>query len=62
MSEENGKVCCNCRHCIRIVGKNDEVVTCGCDVDDSWLSYVTVMTHWCKHWSRDRAEAEADNG
>lgn len=57
MSVENGKVCCNCRHCIRI-GGDINPVTCGCDIDDSWLSYVTVMTHWCRHWSRDKAESE----
>lgn len=56
MSEENGKVCCNCRHCIRIDGDNISPVACACDIDDSWLSYVTVMTHWCRHWSKEREE------
>lgn len=53
MSVENNKVCCNCRHCIRI-GGNENHVTCRCDIDDSWLSYVTVMTFWCRHWSKER--------
>lgn len=53
MSEENGKVCCNCRHCIRTSGKTN-YVTCHCDIDGSWLSYVTVMTFWCRHWSKGR--------
>ena len=57
MSEENGKVCCNCRHCIRTGGKIT-FVKCRCDIDDSWLSYITVMTHWCRHWSRDKTESE----
>ena len=60
MSVENEKVCCNCRHNIRI----GEVpnITCRCDIDNSWLSYITVMTHWCRHWSRDKAEQEAEDG
>ena len=61
MSVENGKVCCNCRHNIRTGGKID-FVKCRCDIDGSWLSYVTVMTHWCRHWSKDKAESEVDNG
>ena len=54
MSEENGKVCCNCRHCIR-TGEITNI-ECHCDIDESWLSYVTVMTHWCRHWSKDKTE------
>jgi hypothetical protein len=56
MSEENGKVCCNCRHNIR-TGEITNI-KCHCDIDGSWLSYVTVMTYWCKHWSRVKAEIE----
>lgn len=57
MSVENGKVCCNCRHNIRTGGKID-FVKCRCDIDGSRLSYITVMTHWCRHWSKDKAESE----
>jgi hypothetical protein len=56
MSEENGKVCCNCRHNIRI-GENASI-ECHCDIDNSYLTYVTVMTHCCKHWSREKGETE----
>lgn len=56
MTEENGKVCCNCRHNIRTGEKNN--IECHCDIDGSWLSYTTVMTYSCKYWSRDRAERE----
>jgi hypothetical protein len=54
MGAENGKVCCNCRHCIR----TGEIanIECHCDIDNSWLSYITVMTHWCRHWSKEREE------
>lgn len=59
MSEANGKVCCNCRHCIRVSGK-ENFVTCCCDIDGHWLSYVTVKTFWCRHWSRERTETEEE--
>ena len=56
MSVENEKICCNCRHNIRThMGTYTE---CHCDIDGSWLSYITVMTHWCRHWSKDNAESE----
>ena len=59
MSEANGKVCYNCRHNIR----SGEItnIECHCDIDGSWLSYITVMTYSCKHWSRDRADKEQSN-
>jgi hypothetical protein len=59
MSEENGKVCCNCRHCIRYQkGGQINYVTCHCDIDGSWLSYITVMTHYCRHWSKEKGGSE----
>ena len=59
MSEENGKVCCNCRHNKR---KNDkgERINCTCDIDGSYLGYVQVMTGWCRHWAKD--EEVRNNG
>ncbi len=60
MSEENGKVCCNCRHCIR-TGEITNI-QCHCDIDGSWLSYMTVMTHSCRRWSREKAETEVEDG
>ncbi len=57
MSEENGKVCCNCRHCIRVEKKrkdNVSYIECQCDIDNRYLGYLTVMTHWCRRWARDK--------
>lgn len=56
MSEENGKVCCNCRHCIR----TGEIanIECHCDIDNHYIGYIACMTYWCRHWSRDKAESE----
>ena len=52
MSEENGKVCCNCRHNIRTGTGAD--VECYCDVDDHYIGYVACMTHWCQKWAKDK--------
>lgn len=53
MSEENGKVCCNCRHNKRY---HDEggMVYCECQVSGKWLGYIQVMTGWCRHWAKER--------
>lgn len=56
MSVENGKVCCNCRHNIRI-GEITSI-ECHCDLDNHYIGYIDCMTHWCRHWSRDKAESE----
>lgn len=66
MSEQNGKVCCNCRHCIRkksYVGmlNGGYMVACYCDIDSSYLGYIVVMTHWCRHWSKERDKEGAEN-
>ena len=61
ISMENGKVCCNCRHNIRSE-TDDDIISCKCEIDDSWLSYVTVMTYRCRHWSREREESEDKDG
>ena len=57
MSEENGKVCCSCRHCIR-VKKEEYHVECLCDIDGKWLSYLDVMSFWCRRWAKDRSWEE----
>ena len=55
MSEENGKVCCNCRHNIR--RDDDKGFThCYCEIDDKYMGYAQVMEGWCKHWSKERRE------
>ena len=53
MSEENFKVCCNCRHNIRTENKYGSI-TCRCDIDNDTITYTTVMTYWCRHWAKDR--------
>ena len=54
MSEANGKVCCNCRHCIREKAKIGNHIGCRCDIDGKYLSYLTVMSFWCRRWARDK--------
>jgi len=59
MSESNGKVCCNCRHCVR---KNDIKyrIVCTCNYDNRYLNYTQVMTGYCKHWSKDKEVKECE--
>ena len=57
MSEANGKVCCNCRHCKRVYNKLTNV-ECRCELDNCYLGYLTVMSHCCRHWARERSEHE----
>lgn len=54
MSEQNGKVCCNCRHNIRSKDKKYDIIVCYCDIDNAHLSYSEVMTGWCRHWAKER--------
>lgn len=60
MSEANGKVCCNCRHCIRVREEKGSHVKCQCDIDNRYLGYLTVMTHWCRRWARDKSWDESE--
>ena len=53
MSEENGKVCCNCRYNKRYYDE-DGTICCACEVTRKRLGYVKVMTGWCRHWAKDR--------
>ena len=60
MSVENEKVCCNCRHNIRIKDKNGNI-KCYCNIIDCLrLTYNEVMSRSCRHWSKDK-EAKNDN-
>ena len=57
MSEANGKVCCNCRHNIRHRDEED-MCHCECEVKGKWLSYLKVMTGWCRYWAKERNNKE----
>ena len=54
MSVENGKVCCNCRHCIRSHDDKYDIVICRCEVYDRYLSYADVMASVCKRWAKKK--------
>lgn len=56
MSVENGKVCCNCRHNIRTGELSN--IQCHCEIDGNYIGYVTCMTYWCRHWSKEKVEEE----
>lgn len=53
MSEQNGKVCCNCRHNIGDRGADNKIY-CWCNIEGRYLSYVDLMMGWCQHWSKDK--------
>lgn len=53
MSEQNGKVCCNCRHNIRKWDEYDDCY-CWCEVENEKMGYTRVMIGWCRHWTKDK--------
>lgn len=58
MSEKNGKVCCNCRHNIRIEGEGN--IQCHCNITDHWIGCLQCMTRWCKHWSKEMSNHDRE--
>ena len=60
MSVENGKVCCNCRHCIRKQHPIYQTI-CECEITSEYLGYTRVMTGWCRHWAKDKEVQDADS-
>lgn len=54
MNEENEKVCCNCKHCIR---KHDDIydmTVCQCEKDDRYLTYAEIREGSCEDWEKER--------
>lgn len=56
MSAENGKVCCNCRHCIRSHDKKYDITVCRCEISKTYLSYAEIMGSWCRHWAKEKRD------
>lgn len=54
MSVENGKVCCNCRHNIRVKDEKDNMTRCYCEIRDYNMSYAQVMEGWCRRWAKEK--------
>lgn len=57
MSVETGKVCCNCRHCIRRQYGKYGIVVSHCEINKIYLSYADHMTGWCRHWAKEKSES-----
>lgn len=53
MSVENGRVCCNCRHCIRSRDDKYNMIVCRCEVFDRYLSYAQVLAGCCERWEEE---------
>lgn len=56
MSVDTGKVCCNCRHCIRSLDEKYDIIICRCEKNDIYLSYADIMAGWCKAWARKKED------
>ena len=54
MSDQNGKVCCNCRHCKR--ENLNGYTRVYCEIDGWALNYVKIMLGWCKHWAKEKKD------
>lgn len=52
------RVCCNCRHNIRI--GEDANIQCHCDVDGHFIGYIACFNHWCRKWAKDHKFEEVD--
>ena len=62
MSEANRKVCCNCRHCLRIPDHDSPYPTTKniCEIDNHYLGYLETMTGWCRYWSKENKWQEVN--
>ena len=55
MSAENGKVvCCNCKY------KRDNEIYSWCNFTGRHLSYIEVMTGWCRYWAKEKEKTESE--
>ena len=54
MIEENEKVCCNCKHCIRSHDKMYDMTVCRCEKNDEYLSYAKIMGGSCEDWEGEQ--------
>lgn len=50
--EGKDRVCCNCRHNIRIPQKT--YIECKCDIDGHCIGYTECFDCWCRRWARER--------
>ena len=53
------KVCCNCRHNIRIKEVNGRI-KCECEIDHSYIGYVACMNYKCRHWAKEKEKVEEE--
>lgn len=49
MTVDNGRVCCNCDHCIR---EHDYIfgTVCHCEEDEHYIGYTKCMSDCCERW------------
>lgn len=54
MSVKNGKICCNCLHCIQSRDEKYGIIVCRCKRHNVYLPYAEVMSGWCKAWKKEQ--------
>lgn len=58
-SNNEEKVCCSCRHNIRIGDLAN--IKCFCELDNHYIGYVECMTMRCRRWAKNREVDDADS-
>ena len=58
MSEANGKVCCNCRHCIRVRDEQSRFLYNECEIDKHRIRYINTFEGWCRRWAKEKQKRE----
>lgn len=52
VQEEKQRICCNCRHDIRIEEKGH--INNYCEIDGHYIGYVACFEDWCRHWAKEK--------
>lgn len=54
---ERKRVCCNCGNNIR-TADDMGYITCHCQIDGHYISYVQCFEGWCSHWRKEKRHEE----
>lgn len=53
---ERTRCCCNCAHNIRLGDIAN--ISCHCEIDDHYISYVECFEGWCRRWKSNKRKCE----
>ena len=57
-STNEDKVCCNCRHNIRMRNNDGAFLRTVCEMDGHYIDYIECMTMRCRHWAKEKEVTE----